>query len=155
GGTVRGPRLSTFAATRPLNNAALVGAQFRSAVLATAIAWGMVFALVLGWIAITGGYREIPPLWEPAGAEFGLAKAWGRLALLLGLPVLITLRLLVVNLWAGLTGRTWIVSAQMILAGLVSIQALAEFGMSRSDPTRYDAIKDALPWVACGLVVLK
>ena len=60
--------LSPFAATRPFSNATFVGIKFRSAVIATAAAWAVVFVLLALWWAYTG---------RPARSSAGLGPSGG------------------------------------------------------------------------------
>jgi hypothetical protein len=83
----------------------------------------------------------------------------GRLAaiilLALGGLLLVTWRLLVDNLWVGLTGRPWLARASLAACGAIFLMALILGTRVRDEPELRDRLWDALPWVAGGAACLK
>lgn len=155
GREVRSARLSAFAATRPLSNSAFVTVKFWGAGIATLAAWAVTLAMTAAWLVTTDGYRDLGLAWDGLVAKYGQDKAIvGGLLLAVG-SVLLTWRTLAVNLWTGLTGRTWVVTAQPILTGLLGLQFMGEWVMWDADAARRERILDVLPWLAGAAVALK
>ena len=151
----RSARLSAFAATRPLSNSAFVAAKFRAAGVAALASWAVVLVVFSAWLLYTGGYRELGRPWDVLVEQFGTARAVGFCALLVVGPLLITWRMLVVSMWAGLTGRAWVPVVQPIVTALVGLQLLSEWIMWNADPVRRERIMELLPWAVGAAVVLK
>jgi hypothetical protein len=155
GVTQRSAQLSAFAATRPLSNSALVAAKFQTAGLAALATWALVLVVCFAWQLYTGGYRELERTWEVAGARFGTARVVGFCVLLAAAPLLVTWRMLVVGLWAGLTGRAWVMVVQPLATALVGLQLLFEWLLWNADTVRQERILALVPWAAGSAVVLK
>jgi hypothetical protein len=155
GESFRSTALTAFAATRPMGNAVMVAAKLRAATRTAVTVWLIVSVLTVGWFAITGGFEKMKLAWEGAVEKYGTAYAAGVLVLWAAVLVLGTWRALVVNLWVGLCGRTWMVSAHMILIALVGLQLLAQWAFSLSDLRRREWLFDALPWMLAGVAALK
>jgi hypothetical protein len=155
GVTDRSARLSAFAATRPLSNSAFVAVKFLSAGLSAVAAWLVVLVMLPLWLVYTGGYRELGTVWDAAIAKYGAARVVAICVLLAVAPVLLTWRTLVVGLWAGLTGRMWMIVGQPIVFGILGLQFMYEWILWNADPVRRERILEVLPWAAGGAVVLK
>jgi hypothetical protein len=155
GESFRSTALTAFAATRPMADAVMVAAKLRAATRTAVVAWLVVAGLTAGWFALTDGFDKMQLAWEGTVAKVGLAHARGILVLWSAALVLGTWRALVVNLWVGLCGRTWMVSAHMILIALVGLQLLAQWAFTMSDLTRRGWFEAALPWMLGGVVALK
>jgi hypothetical protein len=155
GESVRSTALTAFAATRPLDNAALVGAKLRAATRTAIVAFGLVLAATAGWFVATGAYEKMDQLWELLAERQGSARATGWFVLFPLTLFLFTWRSLVANLWVGLTGRTWMVPTHTIVTTLLVLQFLAEWAVWNADSARRAQITEALPWVAGGLVTAK
>jgi hypothetical protein len=151
---IRSARLTAFGATRPLNNAALASAKFRAAGLAAVAAWALVFSVVTLWFFYTRGQEELGQMWERTVWRHGRDRAIVGCVVLVAGSVLLTWRMLVVGLWAGLTGRAWVVAAQSALLFLLIMQGLYDMAMW-NDPERREKLLDALPWIAGGLIAVK
>ncbi|MCI0705252.1 MAG: hypothetical protein L0241_29690 [Planctomycetia bacterium] len=155
GVTDRSARLSAFAATRPLSNSALVVAKFRAMGL-TAIAAGVIVLVVFpAWMVYTGGYRELGPVWDGVVAKYGTARAVGFCILFVVSVVVLPWRMLVVGMWAGLTGRAWVPVIYPLVVGILGLQLVHEWITWNADPARRERILDVLPWAAGCAVVLK
>ena len=150
----RSPRLTAFAATRPLNNAALVSAKFWAAGLTALAAWLLVFGVVGLWVVYTGGLDQLGQMWEQKVARHGRDRTVVGCAMLVAGAVLLTWRLLVAGLWAGLTGRAWVVAVPNFLIVSLSLHGLLELALW-NDLARRERVLDVLPWIAGTAVALK
>jgi hypothetical protein len=155
GASVRSAQLTTFAATRPLSNSALVRAKFRSAGWAAVSAWGVVLVVFPAWLFFTGGYRDLGRIWGVMVERFGTAHVFGYCALLVIGPLLMSWRMMVVGLWAGLTGRAYIPVVQSIVVGFFGLQFMSEWILWSADPVRRERILEFLPWAAGSAVAGK
>jgi hypothetical protein len=155
GRSVRSMQLTSFAATRPLGSAALVGAKFLAAGVAALAAVSVMFVAYAAWLAYTGGYHDLERVWNVVTARNGTARATALCVLIPFAMVLTTWRILVVNFWAGLTGREWVPVAQTILFCFLGLQAMREWVMWDVDKARTEQILGVLPWAAGAAVVLK
>jgi hypothetical protein len=153
-GEGRSARLTTFAATRPLNNVAIVAAKYRVAARATLTAWGLVLGVVAVWVLITGGHREFDRLWEQLSRQYGRDRLVAGTALTVVGTLFSTWRTMAVGLWAGLTGRAWVAVVQTGLFLLLAFQGLYELAMSH-DPERRERVLALLPWLAGTAVAVK
>ena len=117
---------SPVAATPPLSNATFVGVKFRAAGLAALGAWAVVIVCLALWWTYTGRPLELRPAWDRAVTRFGAARASVGCALAAVAAVLLTWRALAVGLCSGLTGRHWVVPAQIILGFFVFLQGMYE-----------------------------
>ena len=147
--------LSPFAATRPLSNATFVGVKFRAAGLAALGAWAVVIVCLALWWTYTGRPPELRPAWDRAVTRFGAARASVGCALAAVAAVLLTWRALAVGLCSGLTGRHWVVPAQIILGFFVFLQGMYEWTMWDADPARRERALALAPWFAAALVAVK
>src|SRR4029079_13598018 len=127
--------LTAFVATRPMNAAVMVAAKLRAATRAAVTTWLVVAGLTVGWFALTDGFDRMQLTWEGAERKYGAARATGALVLWAVALVLGTWRALVVNLWVGLRGLTWMVPGHMILITLVGLQLLVGWAFSLSRVT--------------------
>jgi hypothetical protein len=152
---LRPVQLTAFASTRPLNNSALISAKFWAAGLGALGAWALVLAVNVGWILYTGGRVELEHLWRGLVAQYGLLKVWVGCVLVGSGSVLFTWRLLVVGLWAGLTGRWWLVVAQTVVLVVLGFKVLSEMALWNTDLARREWLRVALVRIAGVAVVAK
>ncbi len=155
GESIRSTALTTFAATRPLGEPALVAAKVQALTLAAALTWLVVLVFTIGWIAATDRFERLDRLWEAGVERHGRSAAVGFCALFACALLGGTWRALVANLWVGLTGRTWLVPAQTFLMSLLAFQLFAEWAQWSPDATRRERLLDALPGAAGAAVALK
>jgi hypothetical protein len=146
---------SSFIATRPLSVTALVAAKLKTAALSAAAACAIALAATAVWIVAAGGPDA---LWS-AGADYFRAYPISRVAatalLVIVAAPLLTWRLLVDNLWIGLTGRAWIVRGSFVVCGL-GITAVALFAARpMEDRELAHRLWDALPWWAGAAALVK
>ena len=128
--------LSAYAATRPLSNVAFVLAKFRATAIMAIAGWVVVIAALTIWLSYTGGYRELGVLWDSAMEKYGFARVVAVCVMTSIGAVLLIWRTLVVGLWAGLTGRAWVVPTQIILVGVVALQGGYEWTTWQTNPER-------------------
>jgi hypothetical protein len=147
--------IPVFAATRPMSNFGIVTAKLRAALRIAVTTWVMTVALTLGWLVYTGGIRDLPRVWEQAVTHFGFARACALCVLFAVGPVAVLWRLLVENLWVGLTGRIWVGHVAAIASVIIPLQALYEWTLWKADPGRVERILNALPWIVGGGVAVK
>ncbi|MBP3956087.1 hypothetical protein J8F10_12415 [Gemmata sp. G18] len=147
--------LPAFAATRPMSNSALVSAKLRAAAIISGVTWALTVAVAGTWMAFTGGMNGLSQKWDYAVSALGTARACVFFGLIAIGPVFLIWRLLVENLWIGLTGRAWVAHAAITVAALVGVPVAYEWTRWGSEPARLDRIRAALPWAATGLIALK
>jgi len=155
GESIRSTAMTTFAATRPLDEVALVSAKLRAITWTAAITWAIVLAITTIWTAATGGFERLELLWEGAVRKNGSAHATGFCVLLAVGLVLGTWRALVANLWVGLSGRIWLVPVLGVLISSVTFQFLFEWMRSNGDEILRDQLLVWLQRIVGAAVVLK
>lgn len=143
--------LSSFTATRPVQGTALVAAKLKVAVLATLAAWAIVLLAASVWLA---SYESFWNLWNDLRQAYPFWRVAAITLLAAGGPVFLTWRLLVDNLWIGLTGRAWIVRGSLLACGL-GLTSAGLLAQLLSDPGLRDRLWVALPWWAGGAAFLK
>jgi hypothetical protein len=155
GDTFKPGPLTAFLATRPLSNVEFVTAKVRAAGRAAVVCWVLVAAVALAWLTLTGGLQDVASAWNRLEARFGPATAGGLVIALAVGPVAIIWRMFAVNLWAGLTGRGWIVAILGIATAILILQFASEWVRWNADPVRREQILDVLPWAGAVAVGLK
>jgi hypothetical protein len=147
--------LSSFTATRPLSDAALIAAKLRVAALATLATWAVALLAIATWLVQSENARKLS---ESLGEQLR-AYPPGRLAaivlLIVGGLLLMTWRLLVDNLWLGLAGRAWLVRGSLAACGAGLCLALALWEYVGDTPGLREQLRDALPWYAAGAALVK
>jgi hypothetical protein len=148
-------RLSSFTATRPLSSAALVAAKLKVAGLLTLTTWGLMLLAATIWLVKSGHDKLLSQLWS----DFRQANPPGRVVaitlLAVGGPMLLTWRLLVDNLWIGLTGRAWLVRVSLVACGACLPLAFILLARVGDTPGLGKRLWDALPWYAGGAALVK
>jgi hypothetical protein len=147
--------VTPFIATRPLTNASLISSKLKATIVSTLAAWLLILVFLplamrlsgTSPVLIEGAHRLVEVL--------GMARAVPLV--LLGLVALMasTWKQLVQSLYAGMSGREWVVKSSVFLAlsFLAVIFPLAHW-VARN---RYviAVLWNALPWIAAVLVCLK
>ena len=155
GESIRSTALTTFVASRPLGDAALVCAKLGNATLATGIAWGTVLATTATWFSITDRFHKLATFWEASVHKYGFDQAFG-FSVLLAVGLLFgTWRALVANLWVGLLGRAWLVPAHIIFMMVVLFRSLFEWSLSSADAGWRVRFLAVLPWIIALAIGLK
>ncbi len=147
--------VTPFVATRPLTSAALIAAKLKMTAWTTMATWLLVLAAVpiaLKWSdtwAMVAG-------WVSRGFEVvGTPRTIAILLLLLAGFTLATWRQLVQSLFIGLSGREWIIKANMflLLLFLVAIGPVIEWSLHNRHVLA--VAWDAIPWILAVLVGVK
>ena len=135
--------IPTFVAVRPLSAAEIVATKLKVAVLATAIAWALVLAFLVGWLLLWGDADWLSPfaiqLW--AVHDHSVLAVYGIAALVAVAGMFLTWRFLIVGVWAGLSGsrRLYVWS---VMAVVFFVIAYVGFALDRlpgwvlEDPAR-------------------
>jgi hypothetical protein len=147
--------LSSFAATRPVRGTDIVAAKLKVAALLTLAAWAVVLLAASVWFVETDSYESLRHLWRRLLQQYGPWRATATAALVIAAHPLLTWRLLVDNLWLGLTGRAWVVRGSLVVCGLGLTLTLLLYVRLVDDPEFAHRVWDALPWWAGGAVLLK
>jgi hypothetical protein len=95
-------------------------------------------------------------VWNHLVQEYPAWRVAATFLLVVVVPVLLTWRLLVDNLWIGLTGRVWIFRGSLLAFGIgltFASVVLAELISKKSD--LFEQIRAGLVWWASGAVLLK
>jgi hypothetical protein len=147
--------VSSFTATRPLSGSTLVAAKLKVAALGTLAAWAIVLFAALAWLVYSGSDARLLQVWTAFRQTYPTGRLVATVLLAVVGPVLVTWRLLVDNLWMGLTGRAWIARGGLLACGV----GLTVLGMLYShlvnDPDLCDQLWDALPLWAGGAALIK
>lgn len=99
--------LSSFAATRPLTSAQMVGVKFVVAGVSAGLMCGLTLIALAPWFFRSDIHAGFASMWQ--GVPAWRAAAVALLALVGWLAI--TWKQIVASLWCGLTGRTWLVNA--------------------------------------------
>jgi hypothetical protein len=147
--------VTALMATRPMTNAALIGAKLRATMRSTLAAWLLV-AIAVPVAVRLSGTAPVVMGWIDDGIEV-LGTPRAIVAALLGFAALLasTWKQLVQSLFIGLTGRAWAIKASvfLMLSLLAVIGPLANW--IHDDKRRQGALWTALPWILAVLVALK
>ena len=150
--------LPIFLATRPLPNTAWIGAKMQAAAVAAAASWVPVILLTplwLVWCCDDAGLRE---LWWIAGRLYPAGKLFAAPALMLGVLVILTWRLLTVSLYLGLSGKPWMIPAAacgVFTAILGTPFALLALTLHPAAARRLLILPVWIPWLLAGLFAAK
>jgi hypothetical protein len=146
--------LSSFAATRPLPDAAIARARLRVLGLGIVLVWVMVLAVAPCWVYFSGHGHMLAGLWQTLGRGAAPATLWASASLLgavwLSLPWIVG----GIGLSAALTGRTsalWTVFATSVM--LVVAGAGGLFWLSRHPEALPTALR-LLPRAERGVAAL-
>lgn len=107
------PGLSPFLATRPVSTGALVGAQLEAAVWSTAAAWLLIAVVVPLALMRSGTWPVIADRLARIAYVFGTARTAAIALAGVAGCIVWTWRRLVQSLYIGLTGRAWLVKANV------------------------------------------
>ena len=143
--------MKPFLGCRPISTAAFVRSKLLMAAVSAAAAWAMILCFLPLFLLRPGFFAAALELVQAAGALKSLAIAATTLAaLMVG-----TWLMLVINLWIGLTGRAWFVTAVPAALGtLIGCGILIGFWIYLH-PQWYAAVRSLTPWALWSLVALK
>lgn len=148
-------RATAHASTRPLTTVALVAAKLKMALRSTLTAWLLVVFVVPIALAMSGTWPIVLGWWRRGVEAMGMLRM--TTVVLLGFAGLLasTWKQLVQNLCIGLTGREWIIKANVFLtlSFLVVLGPLVHWVIDSRRAVV--ALWEALPWITGVLVVIK
>ncbi|HKB04900.1 MAG TPA: hypothetical protein VKD90_21935, partial [Gemmataceae bacterium] len=147
--------LSSFAATRPVATAAMVGAKLRAAARTTLATWGLVVALLAVGLLGSGSHRVLGAMvgaWHDARPAVEVAVALAAGAVLL---VLLTWKRMVESLMLELIGRELVVRVVVIVGVFAGLSAIVLGLWVLVHPEYHAAVRAGMPWVVAGLAGLK
>jgi hypothetical protein len=147
--------LSSFTATRPVRGTALVAAKLRAAGLATLTAWAILLLAAAVWFVYSGSHEHLSHAWNHLRQAYPSGRLAAITLLVLGGPVFITWRLLVNNLWFGLTGRAWIVRGSMLACGVALPAFCMAWASVADNPDLAQRLWADLPGYAAAAALVK
>ena len=147
---------SSFTATRPLNDAALIAAKLKSTLVSTALAWLIALTAIAVAEVWSGASVAVTTSFEPVVEAFGSGRPFIAGGIFfVAILMLSTWRQLVQNLCISLTGNPWLIKST-VLIGLLIMTALGPglqwFFRDRDIQSKF---WNALPLIAIVLVSLK
>lgn len=146
---------SPFTATRPVSDAALIGAKLKALLLSTAAAWAIVLVSTPLALIGSGASVSVVDALRPIADWIGNGRALALVVFAIAVLMLSTWRQLVQSLCVSLSGNQWLIKSTVVI-GLI---ALAIFGPVIQWVSRHDAARavmwNALPVIAMALVATK
>ena len=147
--------LTSFAATRPVTNGALISAKLVMAMISTLVTWLVVLiamAVALSWshtwpTFFDGLQRSIDIV--------GRSRTIALLVLACAMSAVSTWKQLVQGLWLGLTGRAWLVKVSVFLTLLVGGMIPPIALEIIHDRETLIAAWNAITWIPAVLVAIK
>lgn len=147
--------MTPFIATRPLTSAALVAAKLRMTIWSTLAAWLLVLVAIPVALTLSGTWPVVIERARQVGDAVGTPRA--VVVALLGLAALVasTWKQLVQSLYAGLSGREWLIRTTtcLTLTVLIFIEPIAQWIHDDSDVRV--ALWNAMPWILAAMVSVK
>lgn len=149
-------RLTPFVTTRPLTSAALVGAKLSATARSTLVAWGLLAAAVPVTLAVSGGWLAVADAGRRLADAYGTPRVTVLGLLALVALVILTWKQLVQGLFLGLSGRPWLVKANVFFT-LTVLAVMVPLVPWVLDHQRVVVAKvwNALPWLLVLLVAAK
>jgi hypothetical protein len=147
--------ISSFAATRPMNTAEMVGAKLRAAARTTLVTWVLVILLIAVALVLSGTHRilgEMVDAWlatRPAGEVIATVVAVGAIL------VLLTWKRLVESLLIGMAGRAWVHRVIIFVGVVIAMNFLIAAMWLLIHPEYHEQVRVVAPWVMGAAVMLK
>lgn len=146
---------TTYAATRPMSSAALVGAKLRMTMWSVAAAWFLALLLIVAALQLSGRMDVVVERMQAFAEVSGGMRATAVVLLVLAALVLSTWKNLVMSLAVGLTNRPWIVkSSALAMLLLITVAFPFVYALLFNDRVQGWAW-DYLPWILAALVCAK
>lgn len=146
---------TTYAATRPMSSAALVGAKLRMTTWSAAAAWVLALALIVSALLFSGRMGVVVERMRAFAEVSGAGRAAAVVLLVLAVLVASTWKNLVMSLAIGLTNRPWIVKSSALAFLLLMVVALPfAYAVIFNDVVQ-GFVWDYLPWILAALVSIK
>jgi len=147
--------ISSFAATRPMTCAELVGAKLRAAAKATLVSWIVVILLIAAALVLSGTHRvlgEMIDAWlaaRPVGEVIATVVAVGAIL------VLLTWKRLIESLLIGMAGREWVHRVIIFIGVVIAINFLIAAMWLLIHPEYHERVRVVGPWLMALAVALK
>ena len=147
--------VTPFTATRPLSDAALIGAKLRATIWSTIATWLLLLVTLMLTLILSDIWPMLVERARRLSEAVGTPRVVVVLLLVLSGLIVSTWKQLVQSLYIGLSGREWLirVNAILLLALLVAIGPVADWIMGDSDVQA--KLWDALPLILAILVGVK
>ncbi|MGH9409332.1 MAG: hypothetical protein ACRD1V_07740 [Vicinamibacterales bacterium] len=148
------PGLSPFIATRPLTTASLVAAPMKATLVSTTAAWLLILVVIPLALTASGTWPAVVDRALRIEAFFGAPRATA--IALLGVVGLFawTWKRLVQGLYIGLTGRDWLIKANVF----ATLSLMAAAGVILGLAQRHAVLAwlwDGIPWILGGFATVK
>ncbi len=151
----RGPAIPAFLSTRPMTGTGLIWAKMKAAAIGAAVAWGMTLAAVVLMVLLTGAWAELAGQWNLLTKDFSAVQK--AASVVLGVVLLLgsTWKSMLVNLFLGLAGRTWVMSVAVLVFVLAMAAAIPLGYWVFMHPEYHADLWTAAPWLLASAAVLK
>ncbi|HUP88417.1 MAG TPA: hypothetical protein VM100_03670 [Longimicrobiales bacterium] len=147
--------LTTFMATRPLTDNAIIAAKLKATFRSTAVTWLLVVIAIAIALTVSDTTTIVSDAIQYLAHIVGRARAWGTVAIGIAILMASTWKQLVQSLYIGLTGREWIIKGSLfaMLVLLVALIMGVEWLTQRAGRVRL--LFDALPWIVAAFATWK
>jgi hypothetical protein len=143
------PALPVFLATKPLGNSGWIAAKMKAAALAALASWLAVALLTPLWLwQCCDWHPSLPEALYPPAVRHASP------ALLFGVLVILTWRLLIGSLFVGLSGRTWMLTTAACGVFATFIGTPLLMAILSQHPTVFRNLS-WLPWFLAGLFAVR
>jgi hypothetical protein len=147
--------ISSFAATRPMTCAELVGAKFRAAAKTTLVSWVLVILLIAAALMFSGSHRVLGEMIDAWLAARPVGEVIATVAAVGAILVLLTWKRLIENLLIGMAGREWVHRVFIFIGVVFAISFLIAAMWFLIHPEYHERIRVVGPWLMAAAVALK
>jgi hypothetical protein len=147
--------MTTFVATRPVDNATLIGAKLKVAAWSTLVTWLLVLIAVPLAVWLSGTSYVVTDIADWLLEFVGRPRAIALAVLMLTMLIASTWKQLVQSLYIGMSGREWAVKASVFGTLAVLTVMFPLFLWVVDDPGRIATVFHALPLMIALLACLK
>jgi hypothetical protein len=148
-------RMSAFMATRPMSDAALIAAKFKTALRSTLATWILVLVAIAAALELSGASSVVIGWYVRIRDMIGAPRTIALFLVVLMIFVLATWKQLVQSLFVAMSGREWLVKGSLFLAlvliGVTMPLIYWMFGIRQL----IVIVWDAFPWAVATAVGLK
>jgi len=147
--------LTPFIATRPLSDAALIGAKLKTTIRSTLAAWLLVLIAMPVAVSLSGTSALVIDWMREVVRIMGMPRAVVLALLVLFMLLASTWKQLVQSLYVRLSGREWLIKASVFVPlSLLAIAFLLGHFVLK-DKVAMAALWTSFPWILALLVCLK
>jgi hypothetical protein len=147
--------MTSFLATKPLSDAAIVAAKLRVTVWSTLVTWGLILVAMPVALRLTGARPVVVERAHALSLAIGAPRSIVLVALVLTTFIVATWKLLVQSLYIGLTGRAWLIKGSVFVPLVLLFLVGPTFEWIASDNRVESALWDAIPLGLATLVFVK